>query len=179
MRGACSMPVGDRAAGFVGPAFVVLTNPGNGAAGRRHRDAVRSDARVRSPDGLRIASRERRHWLDCRSARLLQFNLLSLFPWLASPVHAGPGARPGTPLPQARNHIEYFKEITGFMFWFRRAVDYPALAFGGASGLPFVHGSAPRQIALSVSVQLLIYPAGAVPIALGFRGASISGFFRR
>jgi hypothetical protein len=54
--------------------------------------------------------------------------------------------------------------------WFRRAIDYPALALGGARRLPFVPERARRQVTLSVSVQLLIYLAGAVSIALGFRG---------
>jgi hypothetical protein len=109
MRGACSMPVGDRAARLVGRAFVVLPDSGNGASGGRHRDAVRSDARMCSPDGLRIACRKRHRWLDCRGARLLQFNLLSLFPCLASPVHAGPGARPGTPLPKGAKPYRLFQ----------------------------------------------------------------------
>jgi hypothetical protein len=60
------------------------------------------------------------------------------------------------------------------MFWFRRAVDYPALALGGARRLPFVPNSARRQVALSVSMQLLIYLAGAISIALGFRGVLVS-----
>jgi fatty acid desaturase len=81
-----------------------------------------------------------------------------------------PARDPELLYPKARNRVEYLKEITGFMFWFRRAVDYPALAFGGARRLPFVPDSARRHVALSVSMQLLIYLAGAVSIALGFRG---------
>jgi fatty acid desaturase len=81
-----------------------------------------------------------------------------------------PARDPELLYPKARNRVEYLKEITGLMFWFRRAVDYPALAFGGARRLPFVPDSARRHVALSVSMQLLIYLAGAVSIALGFRG---------
>jgi fatty acid desaturase len=81
-----------------------------------------------------------------------------------------PACDPELRYPKARNRIEYFNEITGFMFWFRRAIDYPALALGGARRLPFVPERARRQVTLSVSVQLLIYLAGAVSIALGFRG---------
>jgi fatty acid desaturase len=123
-----------------------------------------------SPDGLRIASRERCHWLDCWSAQLLQFNLLSLFPCWHHRYTQDPACDPELRYPKARNRIEYFNEITGFMFWFRRAIDYPALALGGARRLPFVPERARRQVTLSVSVQLLIYLAGAVSIALGFRG---------
>jgi fatty acid desaturase len=67
-----------------------------------------------------------------------------------------PARDPELRYPKARNRIEYFKEITGFMFWFRRAVDYPALALGGVRRLPFVPDSARRRVTLSVSVQLLI-----------------------
>ena len=81
-----------------------------------------------------------------------------------------PARDPELLYPKARTRIEYFKQITGFMFWFRRAVDYPALALGGARRLPFVPDSARRRVALSVSAQLLIYLTGAVSIALGFRG---------
>jgi fatty acid desaturase len=71
--------------------------------------------------------------------------------------------------PKATTRLQYLREITGFTFWFRRAVDYPALAFGRLRNLPFVPASARRGIALSMSAQLLIYLAGAVSIALGFR----------
>jgi len=81
-----------------------------------------------------------------------------------------PARDPELMFPKARNRLEYFKEITGFQFWVRRAIDYPALALGRSRGLPFVPNSARRQIALSVSMQLLIYLAGAVSIALGYRG---------
>jgi fatty acid desaturase len=80
-----------------------------------------------------------------------------------------PARDPELIYPKARNHFEYVKEISGIMFWFHRAIDYPALAFGRTGQLPFVPDSARRQIALSVSVQLLIYLAGAVSIALGYR----------
>jgi fatty acid desaturase len=74
-----------------------------------------------------------------------------------------PARDPELLYPKARTRIEYFKQITGFMFWFRRAL-------GGARRLPFVPDSARRRVALSVSAQLLIYLTGAVSIALGFRG---------
>jgi fatty acid desaturase len=80
-----------------------------------------------------------------------------------------PARDPELIYPKASNRVQYFIEISGVMFWFRRAIDYPALAFGRTGQLPFVPDSASRRIALSMSVQLLIYLAGAVSIALGFR----------
>jgi fatty acid desaturase len=57
--------------------------------------------------------------------------------------------------------------MTGINFWGRRAIDYPSLALGRARGLPFVPDSARRSIALSMSMQLLVYAAGWASIALG------------
>jgi fatty acid desaturase len=81
-----------------------------------------------------------------------------------------PQRDPELMLPKATNRHEYLREISGFSFWLRRAIDYPVLALGRARALPFVPESARRGIALSMSGQLLIYLAGAVSIALGFRG---------
>jgi len=79
-----------------------------------------------------------------------------------------PARDPELMYPKADNRLSYFKEITGFTFWYRRAVDYPALAFGRASNLPFVPANARRGVALSMSLHLLIYAAAAVSIAIGF-----------
>jgi fatty acid desaturase len=73
--------------------------------------------------------------------------------------------------PKARSRGEYLREISAVMFWLRRAVDYPALACGRTRGLPFVPDSARREIALSMSAQLLIYLAAAGSIALGYSAA--------
>jgi fatty acid desaturase len=73
--------------------------------------------------------------------------------------------------PKASDRRAYFKEIIGFSFWYRRAIDYPALALGQTSRLPFVPASARRQIAVSMSGQLLIYLAAAASIAAGFSAA--------
>jgi fatty acid desaturase len=81
-----------------------------------------------------------------------------------------PQRDPELMLPKATNRHEYLREISGFSFWLRRAIDYPVLACGRARDLPFVPESARGGIALSMSAQLLIYIAGAVSIALGFRG---------
>jgi len=68
---------------------------------------------------------------------------------------------------RASDRLAYLKEISGLMFWYRRAIDYPALALGRAGALPFVPAAARRPIALSMSCQLLIYLAAAVAIVVG------------
>jgi len=71
---------------------------------------------------------------------------------------------------KARNRFEYLREVSGANFWWRRLVDYPALAFGLVRR-PFIPEHARRRIALSMSAQLAIYAAAAVSIALGSRAA--------
>jgi len=73
--------------------------------------------------------------------------------------------------PKASNRMAYLKEITGFTFWYRRALDYPALAIGRTGGLPFVPAGARWRIALSMSCQLLIYLAAAISVAMGLTAA--------
>jgi fatty acid desaturase len=80
-----------------------------------------------------------------------------------------PDRDPELMFPKAASRLAYLLEISGFMFWFRRAIDYPRLALGQVRNLPFVPEGTRRGIALSMSAQLLIYLAGAVSIALGFR----------
>ena len=70
--------------------------------------------------------------------------------------------------PKARTLWEYTKEISGVMFWVRRAIDYPSIALGRFDNLPFVPVSARRSVSISMSVQLAIYLAGAVSIVLGY-----------
>jgi fatty acid desaturase len=82
-----------------------------------------------------------------------------------------PARDPELMYPKASDRLGYFKEITGFTFWYRRAIDYPALALGHAANLPFVPVRARRGVALSISVYLLIYATAAVSIAMGFMGA--------
>jgi fatty acid desaturase len=79
-----------------------------------------------------------------------------------------PDRDPELMFPKAATRLEYLLEISAITFWFRRLIDYPRLALGRARNLPFVPESARRGIALSMSVQLLIYLAAAVSIALGF-----------
>jgi fatty acid desaturase len=80
-----------------------------------------------------------------------------------------PDRDPELMFPKAARRFEYLREISSFNFWFGRLVDYPRLALGRVWNLPFMPESARRGIALSMSAQLLIYLAGGVSIALGFR----------
>jgi fatty acid desaturase len=88
-----------------------------------------------------------------------------------------PGRDPELMFPKAASRLAYLREISGAMFWYRRAIDYPALALGRARHLPFVPESARRSVALSMSAQLAIYLAGAVSVALGFSEALYFWFF--
>jgi fatty acid desaturase len=81
-----------------------------------------------------------------------------------------PARDPELMFPKAASRLAYLAEISGFTFWFRRAIDYPTLALGLAQ-LPFIPDTARRRIALSMSCQLLVYLAAAVSIALGHRVA--------
>jgi fatty acid desaturase len=81
-----------------------------------------------------------------------------------------PARDPELMFPKAANRLEYVKEITGFMFWYRRTLDYPRLALG-LMRLPFVPENARRQVARSMSVQLLIYLAASASIAMGYDAA--------
>jgi fatty acid desaturase len=69
--------------------------------------------------------------------------------------------------PKAESRWAYFREVSSANFWWRRALDYPRLALGAAEGLPFVPDGARREIALSMTVQLLVYVAVAASVALG------------
>jgi fatty acid desaturase len=77
-----------------------------------------------------------------------------------------PARDPELIYPKARNRLEYLREVSGAMFWWRRAVDYPRLALGRTGGLPFVPEGARRDIALSMSAQVLIYAAAAASLVL-------------
>ena len=79
---------------------------------------------------------------------------------------------------RASDRLAYLKEISGLMFWYRRAIDYPALALGQTSALPFVPTDARRSIALSMSCQLLIYLAAAIATQWATSPPSISGSCR-
>jgi fatty acid desaturase len=78
-----------------------------------------------------------------------------------------PARDPELMYPKAGSLPEYVREIAGINFWLRRAIDYPSLALGRTRGLPFVPESARRRIAVSMSLQLLVYAAGAASLAFG------------
>ena len=119
-----------RAAGLGRPAVLVLAGAGYGGARRHDRHVVCPDARMRPPHCLCIAHRKPDRRLDCRRAELLQLDLLTALPFLASPYTQDPARDPELMFPKARNRIEYIVEISAVMFWVRRAIDYPALALG-------------------------------------------------
>ena len=70
--------------------------------------------------------------------------------------------------PKADSRWQYFKQMTGINFWLRLAIDYPALALGRARGLPFVPNAARRSIALSMSLQLMLYILAMLSLVLGY-----------
>lgn len=72
---------------------------------------------------------------------------------------------------KAASRAQYVRELSGVMFWARRAVHYPKLALGRTGGLPFVPARARREIAVSMSAQLLIYLAAAAAIGFGYPAA--------
>jgi fatty acid desaturase len=78
-----------------------------------------------------------------------------------------PARDPELIFPKANSRATYLRELSGINFWWRRALDYPRLALGRGYELPFVPAAARREIAWSMSAQLLIYAAGAVSIAFG------------
>jgi fatty acid desaturase len=82
-----------------------------------------------------------------------------------------PARDPELMFPRASDRATYLREITGLTFWYRRAVDYPALAIGRTDDLPFVPTNARRGIAISMSLQLAIYAAAAGSIAMGYTAA--------
>jgi fatty acid desaturase len=90
-----------------------------------------------------------------------------------------PARDPELMFPRAANRWAYMKEISAFMFWYRRAIDYPLLALGKADNLPFVPDSARRGIAVSMSLQLLIYLAAVLTIVMGYGFALFFGSCRR
>jgi len=82
-----------------------------------------------------------------------------------------PARDPELMYPKAASRLAYLMEITGFTFWFRRSIDYPKIALGQTGDLPFVPDSACRDVAVSMSIQLLIYLAAAVSIVMGYTAA--------
>ncbi|MBV9825982.1 MAG: fatty acid desaturase [Alphaproteobacteria bacterium] len=78
-----------------------------------------------------------------------------------------PARDPELMYPRATDRLHYLLETSGYTFWSRRLIDYPAIALGRTAGVPFVPASARHRIALSMSAQLLIYVLGAGTVVLG------------
>jgi fatty acid desaturase len=70
--------------------------------------------------------------------------------------------------PKPRNLFEYVLEISAIPFWFFRPLTFTRLATGQTKQYPFVPENARRKIAISASVQLAVYIAGIVSIAMGY-----------
>ena len=79
-----------------------------------------------------------------------------------------PARDPELMYPKGESRRAYLREVSSANFWWRRALDYPRLALGLVKGLPFVPAGARREIALSMSAQLLVYAAAATAVGLGF-----------
>ena len=82
-----------------------------------------------------------------------------------------PARDPELMFPRASGRTTYLLEIAGVTFWYRRLLDYPALAIGRTGNLPFAPASARRGIAISMSLQLAIYAAAAGSVAMGCTAA--------
>jgi fatty acid desaturase len=82
-----------------------------------------------------------------------------------------PARDPELMFPKAADRRAYWMEITGLQFWYRRAIDYPALALGRTATLPFVPDRARHAVAVSMSCQLMIYLAAVASITMGYTAA--------
>jgi fatty acid desaturase len=103
-------------------------------------------------------------------AGLLSFYNSSYYRWYHSWHHRytqDPARDPELMFQRASDRRAYLREISTVGFWYRRVVDYAALALG-RTRLPFLPEHARRRVAISVSAQLAIYVAGAIAIIIGF-----------
>jgi fatty acid desaturase len=78
-----------------------------------------------------------------------------------------PARDPELMFPRANSRAAYLREISTIGFWYRRTVDYVRLALGLAR-LPFLPERARREVAVSVSCQLLVYAAALAAVAAGW-----------
>jgi fatty acid desaturase len=78
-----------------------------------------------------------------------------------------PARDPELMFPRTSSRARYLLEISTLGFWYRRVVDYAILA-ASAARLPFLPERARRTVALSVSIQILVYLAAGAAIAGGF-----------
>jgi fatty acid desaturase len=73
--------------------------------------------------------------------------------------------------PKPKNLFEYLLEISAIPFWIFRPLTFARLATGQTHKYPFVPDNARGKIALSATVQLLVYLAGIVSIAMNYSWA--------
>lgn len=71
-----------------------------------------------------------------------------------------------TPKPQ--DMFDYLVEISGLTFWFPRPLTFLRLATGQTKVYPFIPDNARAKIAISAGLQLAVYVAGIVAIAMGY-----------
>lgn len=73
--------------------------------------------------------------------------------------------------PKPRNVWEYLVEISAITFWWNRPLMFFRLATGQTSRYPFVPENARRKIMISAAIQLSLYIAALVSIAIGYTTA--------
>lgn len=69
--------------------------------------------------------------------------------------------------PKPRSMLGYFYEISGLDFWARRPPMFARLVLGLTRPYAFVPQNARRKIAVSAGIQVAVYLAGIVSIAMG------------
>lgn len=79
-----------------------------------------------------------------------------------------PAKDPELMTPKPRSRWEYALELSGLLFWLYRPITFGKLALGRTAGYPFIPAEARRKIAISAGIQLAIYVAGIVSIAMGY-----------
>lgn len=103
-------------------------------------------------------------------AGLLSFYNSSYYRWYHAWHHRytqDPARDPELMFQRASDRRAYLREISTVGFWYRRVVDYAALALC-RTRLPFLPEHARRRVAISVSAQLAIYVAATIAIIVGF-----------
>lgn len=70
--------------------------------------------------------------------------------------------------PKPKTVPQYLLEISGIPFWLYRPLMFIRLTTGQTAMYPFVPENARRKIAVSAALQLSVYVAGIVTVALGY-----------
>lgn len=79
--------------------------------------------------------------------------------------------------PKPRNFWEYACEISAVPFWIYRPALFLGLALGRTQKYPFLPASARTSVAISAGLQLAVYVAALISIALGYSFAWFYFFF--